>query len=272
MDSLTKIGLEKFKNEVIPEIRRIIKETQSEAAEQGSKFEAMDAQNRSRQNFKKMSESAAKTDYTANVGVKDWVKELLGINNNELTANLFILQQKHPELFKKPSDVYKLLIEIKNNPTHFFKNNRPDMALVSKILQDGSVGKMAVVKNSGKVSHLSKSSKGTELRRLQNVNKRELGVGSPYPTLQRAENVSGRTDGDGAKAHSLADKPIIPQNSADRLVEKIIELDDAGEIGDMLQKTIISKDISTKTKLAVINAAKRRLVAIAANPTSTPDK
>ena len=39
MDSLTKTGLEKFKNEIIPEVRQIIKETQGEAAEQGSKLE-----------------------------------------------------------------------------------------------------------------------------------------------------------------------------------------------------------------------------------------
>ena len=67
-------------------------------------------------------------------------------------------------------------------------------------------------------------------------------------------------------------KRIIPQNSADRLVEKVIKLDDTGEIGNMLRKTIISKDISTKTKLAVINAAKRRLVAITAKNTQNNDK
>lgn len=43
MDSLTKIGLEKFKNEIIPEIRQIIKETQGETAEQGSKLEQAEA-------------------------------------------------------------------------------------------------------------------------------------------------------------------------------------------------------------------------------------
>ena len=78
--------------------------------------------------------------------------------------------------------------------------------------------------------------------------------------------------GTGAKAHSSATKRIIPQNSADRLVEKVINLDDTGEIGNMLRKTIISKDISTKTKLAVINAAKRRLVAITAKNTQNNDK
>ena len=75
-----------------------------------------------------------------------------------------------------------------------------------------------------------------------------------------------------AKQGSEADKAIISQNSADRLVEKIIELDDAEKIGNMLRKTIINKDISTKTKLAAINAAKRRLVAITAKNTQKDDK
>ena len=74
------------------------------------------------------------------------------------------------------------------------------------------------------------------------------------------------------EAYSSATKHIIPQNPADRLVEKIIELDDAEKIGNMLRKTIISKDISTKTKLAAINAAKRRLVAITAKNTQKDDK
>ncbi|WP_315508767.1 PBECR2 nuclease fold domain-containing protein [Campylobacter showae] len=43
MDSLTKAGLEKFKTEIIPEIRQIIKETQGETAEQGSKLEQAEA-------------------------------------------------------------------------------------------------------------------------------------------------------------------------------------------------------------------------------------
>ena len=100
---------------------------------------------------------APKSDLNVKISVDDWVRELSEINNNELSANLFILQNKHPEFFKKPSDVYRLLKEIKNNPTHFFKNNRPDMALIVKVLEDGNVGKLGIVKESGYVGHLSKS-------------------------------------------------------------------------------------------------------------------
>ena len=99
--------------------------------------------------------------------------------NKTISANLFILQNKHPEFFKKPSDVYRLLKEIKNNPTHFFKNNRPDMALIVKVLEDGSVGKLGIVKESGHVGHLSKSTNKNEMDRLRKVNEKELKVRTP---------------------------------------------------------------------------------------------
>ncbi|WP_169753546.1 hypothetical protein [Campylobacter mucosalis] len=179
-------------------------------------IDELNALQRQDENFNIVGEGKPKTDYAVKVGVDEWVKELTDINNNELTANLFILQQKHPELFKKPSDVYRLLVEIKNNPTHFFKNNRPDMALIAKTLQDGSIGKMAIVKDSGKVGHISKSTNKNELERLQKVNERELGVGSPTPTLQRADdNQVGLTA--GVKTHSLASDDIIPKNEAKKL-------------------------------------------------------
>ena len=150
---------------------------------------------------------APKSDLNVKISVDDWVRELSEINNNELSANLFILQNKHPEFFKKPSDVYRLLKEIKNDPTHFFKNNRPDMALIVKVLEDGNVGKLGIVKESGYVGHLSKSTKKNEMDRLR----KELKVGTPYPTLQRADiNQVGPTAG-AKSTFSSSDESIIPQ-------------------------------------------------------------
>ena len=163
-------------------------------------------------NFGLGQSGATKSDLNVKVSVEDWVRELSEINNNELSANLFVLQNKHPELFKKPADVYRLLIEVEYNRTYFFKMIRPDMALMAKILKDGSLAKMAVVKDNGKIGHLTKSTNKNELDRLRRINNEELGAGSPAPALRRAENISGRTDGDGANAHSLADESIIPQN------------------------------------------------------------
>ena len=162
-------------------------------------------------NFITKESPAPKSDLNVKISVDDWVRELSEINNNELSANLFILQNKHPELFKKPSDVYRLLKEIKNNPTHFFKNNRPDIALIAKVLEDGSVGKLGIVKESGLVGHLSKSTNKNEMDRLRKVNEKELKVGTPYPTLQRADvNQVGPTAG-AKSTFSSSDESIIPQ-------------------------------------------------------------
>ncbi|WP_181000836.1 LPD23 domain-containing protein [Campylobacter concisus] len=162
-------------------------------------------------NFITKESPAPKSDLNVKISVDDWVRELSEINNNELSANLFILQNKHPELFKKPSDVYRLLKEIKNNPTHFFKNNRPDIALIAKVLEDGSVGKLGIVKGSGLVGHLSKSTNKNEMDRLRKVNEKELKVGTPYPTLQRADvNQVGPTAG-AKSTFSSSDESIIPQ-------------------------------------------------------------
>ena len=163
------------------------------------------------ENFITKESPAPKSDLNVKISVDDWVRELSEINNNELSANLFILQNKHPEFFKKPSDVYRLLKEIKNNPTHFFKNNRPDMALIVKVLEDGSVGKLGIVKESGLVGHLSKSTNKNEMDRLRKVNEKELKVGTPYPTLQRADiNQVGPTAG-AKSTFSSSDESIIPQ-------------------------------------------------------------
>ena len=162
-------------------------------------------------NFITKESPAPKSDLNVKISVDDWVRELSEINNNELSANLFILQNKHPELFKKPSDVYRLLKEIKNNPTHFFKNNRPDIALIVKVLEDGSVGKLGIVKESGHVGYLSKSTNKNEMDRLRKVNEKELKVGAPYPTLQRADiNQVGPTAG-AKSTFSSSDESIIPQ-------------------------------------------------------------
>lgn len=314
----------------------IVKET----AEQGSKIEQAEAKQEvvKGEGWTMRDGTAAKQYAEHKFEVEKWINDLSGVLSDEWIANLKSLALKHPEMFKSEADVFRVIKEIKDNPTHFFKNNRDDIALVSKILDDGSIGKVGIVKDSGKVGHVSKSSNKKELKRLQDVNKKQLGVGAPHPTLRSSvsplaeqkaganahslanesiisqkgnlvnekeanglrdsvssigDNASRQTartstlptplsaadktalkqDANSAgEAYSSATKHIIPQNPADRLVEKIIELDDAGKIGNMLRKTIISKDISTKTKLAAINAAKRRLVAITAKNAQKDDK
>ena len=108
---------------------------------------------------------------------------------------------------------------------------------------------------------------------VANVKRQTVGTSTLPTPLSAADKTALKQDANSAgEAYSSATNSIIPQNSADRLVEKIIKLDDAEKICNMLRKTIISKDISTKTKLAAINAAKRRLVAITAKNAQKDDK
>ena len=111
-------------------------------------------------------------------------------------------------------------------------------------------------------------------KEIEKLVSRQTAGTSTLPTpLSAADKTALKQDANSAgEAYSSATDGIISQNPADRLVEKIIELDDAEKIGNMLQKTIISKDISTKTKIAAINAAKRRLVAITAKNAQKDDK
>ena len=111
-------------------------------------------------------------------------------------------------------------------------------------------------------------------KEIEKLVSRQTAGTSTLPTpLSAADKTALKQDANSAgEAYSSATGGIISQNPADRLVEKIIELDDAEKIGNMLQKTIISKDISTKTKIAAINAAKRRLVAITAKNAQKDDK
>ena len=139
-----------------------------------------------------------------------WINDLSGVLSDEWIANLKSLALKHPEMFKSEADVFRVIKEIKDNPTHFFKNNRDDIALVSKILDDGSIGKVGIVKDSGKVGHVSKSSNKKELKRLQDVNKKQLGVGAPHPTLRSSVSPLAEQKA-GANAHSLANGSIISQ-------------------------------------------------------------
>ncbi|WP_103633909.1 hypothetical protein [Campylobacter concisus] len=177
-------------------------------------------------NFITKESPAPKSDLNVKISVDDWVRELGGINaNKQIKADLAKLYEKHKELFTKPSDVYRLLKEIKNNPTHFFKNNRPDIALIAKVLEDGSVGKLGIVKESGLVGHLSKSTNKNEMDRLRKVNEKELKVGTPYPTLQRADvNQVGPTAG-AKSTFSSSDESIIPKQTQEEFKKLLNEYD-----------------------------------------------
>lgn len=182
------------------------------AAEQGSKLEQAEAKQEvvKGEGWTMKDGTVAKQYAEHKFEPEKWINDLSGVLSDEWIANLKSLALKHPEMFKSEADVFRVIKEIKDNPTHFFKNNRDDIALVSKILDDGSIGKVGIVKDSGKVGHVSKSSNKKELKRLQAVNEKQLGVGAPHPTLRSSVSPLAEQKA-GANAHSLATETIISQ-------------------------------------------------------------
>ena len=357
MDSLTKTGLEKFKNEIIPEIRQIIKETQGETAKQGTKLEQAGAKQEAvkGKGWTMRDGGEANLEIYEGNGVIDFSSK---IDDDFLRANATKLEPS--------SNLFDFLAKTKNNPSrdkilnHFadkagerdskaldhrmaylnyimptieeplIKIFRPDgrisnikpfvftdvnsktknvnfLSIVTD--KDGNIDFITAYALKDKSQLRSEIKKGikVEVRRgltrtfdphsrvqvpsatdeiisqkgnlvnkkeIEKLVSRQTAGTSTLPTpLSAADKTALKQDANSAgEAYSSATDGIISQNPADRLVEKIIELDDAEKIGNMLRKTIISKDISTKTKLAAINAAKRRLVAITAKNTQKDDK
>lgn len=90
--------------------------------------------------------SKAKSDYTAKFNVEKWINNVSGILKDEWVVNLKAMAKKHPEMFKNEADVFKVIKEIKDNPTHFFKNYDDEVALIAKPLKDDKVGNIAIKK------------------------------------------------------------------------------------------------------------------------------
>ena len=101
-------------------------------------------------------------------------RKLAELKEKDIFADLEYLANKPPEMFSKPSDVFKLMREIKDNPTHFYQNNRLDAGLIVKRLKNNKIGKMVVKKDNGEVLHATKT-KEKELQRLERVDKKRSG-------------------------------------------------------------------------------------------------
>ena len=377
MDSLTKTGLEKFKNEIIPEVRQIIKETQGETAEQGSKLEQAEAKQEAvkGEGWTMRDGGSAKQYARHKFEVEKWINDLSGVLSDEWAANLKTLALKHPEMFKSEADVFRVIKEIKDNPTHFFKNNIDENALMVKHLDDKKVGEIGVRKSDGQIVHVTKNNKDKRIKELErrqdkllgntelekatgrrastdtpvesrtmatankagsvaNVKRQTAGTSTLPTPLSAADKTALKQDANSAgEAYSSATDSIIPQNSAKdetaikthvnphvgtglaggtlnakdengnfdaekfakgfiyglfgskvtaatlkktnpKLYDQIVNIgkDKAGkekissfvnklkqdELGKLLQKTITNKDLSTKTKVEIIEAAKKR--------------
>ena len=218
----------------------IVKET----AEQGSKLEQAEAKQEvvKGDGWTMRDGGAAKQYARHKFEVEKWINDLSGVLSDEWAANLKTLALKHPEMFKSEADVFHVIKEIKDNPTHFFKNNNDRNALLVKNLKEGKSGEIAVRKKDGQIVHATINNE-KRLDRLQKRNKENLGNGelSKVEYSDGARRLPRHSDQSRtmptAKAESVADdagiiqtfiqpgsksqgelglptKRIIPQNSA----------------------------------------------------------
>ena len=198
-------------------------------------------------NFITKESPAPKSDLNVKISVDDWVRELGGINaNKQIKADLTKLYEKHKELFTKPSDVFRLIKAVKENPTFFYNNNEPNTALIGKILDNGKLGKIGIQKDYDseylKLNHATYSSKADkENKRLLRRNEKSHLVGSPTPTQLTLGKATEPT-ADGAKA--LLDEKELTRTPA---LETSLNKED-GELLKLSNKSIIpQKDKNTKT-------------------------
>jgi len=160
----------------------IVKET----AEQGSKIEQAEAKQEAvkGEGWTMRDGGEAKTDYVIKTDLAPNVRDLSKITTDEISADLEYLSGKHPEIFDKPSDVFRLVKDIKENPTHFFTNNRLDYALIVKRLKNNKIGKLAIDKQSGEVKHATRV-KDKDLKRLAKVSEEKSGNAGIIQTFTR---------------------------------------------------------------------------------------
>ena len=207
------------------------------------------------ENFITKESPAPKSDLNVKISVDDWVRELGGINaNKQIKADLTKLYEKHKELFTKPSDVFRLIKAVKENPTFFYNNNEPNTALIGKILDNGKLGKIGIQKEYDseylKLNHATYSSKADkENKRLLRRNENSHLVGSPTPTQLTLGKATEPT-ADGAKA--LLDENSKRAGGKDAHIPLHTDTKPAGATGANARSSadesiIPQKDKNTKT-------------------------
>ncbi|ELS5441899.1 hypothetical protein QPA11_000291 [Campylobacter coli] len=183
--------------------------------------------------------SKAKSDLNVKISVSPNVRNLAKLTNDEIIADLEYLANKHKEMFKKPSDVFKLIKEIKENPTFFYKNNRMDIALIAKRLNDNKLGKLGVNKDTGEVRHITKSRNADkENERIIKRDGKNPLVESPYST-QPVLSKDAEPTANGANALSKGNNPNSTQTKP-----KTNLMDD-------IKENIKAKEVEKKNKKSV---------------------
>ena len=153
----------------------------------------------------------AVTDYNTPLNLQEWIRNAAGIApNKQIMADLLELAGKHPEMFDKPSDVYRLLAKVKDEPNHFYHNNNPKVALMGRDLDNNKVGKLGIQKDNpsgiNEVRHITLRNK----RSSDNKINKPLAVWSPTSHTPLTDNVAKARL--VHKAHSLKDRDIIAKD------------------------------------------------------------
>ncbi|ENJ4950481.1 hypothetical protein AB1L56_000717 [Campylobacter jejuni] len=183
--------------------------------------------------------SKAKSDLNVKISVSPNVRNLAKLTNDEIIADLEYLANKHKEMFKKPSDVFKLIKEIKENPTFFYKNNRMDIALIAKRLNDNKLGKLGVNKDTGEVRHITKSRNADkENERIIKRDGKNPLVESPYST-QPVLSKDAEPTANGANALSKGNNPNSTQTKPKK------------NLMDDIKENIKAKEVKKKNKKSV---------------------
>ena len=176
-------------------------------------------------NFITKESPAPKSDLNVKMDLAPNIRDLSKITTEEISADLDYLASKHPEMFSKPSDVFRLIKEIKNEPTHFFNNYRLDYALVAKRLNDKKIGKLAINKESGEVRHATKV-RERDLARMDRVSKQMAGTSTLPTPLSTADNNVLKQDATSVgKTYSSADESIIPKQTQEEFKKLLNEYD-----------------------------------------------
>ncbi|HEB9319416.1 TPA: hypothetical protein RZK22_000245 [Campylobacter coli] len=180
--------------------------------------------------------SKAKSDLNIKISISPNVRNLAKLTNDEIIADLEYLANKHNEMFKKPSDMFKLIKEIKENPTFFYKNNRMDIALIAKRLNDNKLGKLGVNKDTGEVRHITKV-KEKDLARLEKVSKKNTkeNVGIIQTFIQPGSKNENSLNGLPNISNSTQAKP------KKNLMEDIKENIEAKEVEKKNKKSVKQK-------------------------------
>ncbi|WP_279062388.1 hypothetical protein [Campylobacter lanienae] len=236
-----------------------------------------------------------KSDLSVKISVDEWVKELAGINpNKQIIADLEHLYEKHKELFSKPSEVFKLIKAVKDNPTFFYTNNQPNIALIGSILENGKLGKIGIQKDFDsdnlQVRHATYSSNAKkENERL--LKRNSYPVGSPTPT-QLTFGKTAEPTANGAKAllgkkeKAVSGDALPPHLDADNISltgrysvggkphltavdENIIPQNAKNEVKEQTKSTQINEQ-AVKTKAEPITQVKQETQAKAQTTATQP--